>query len=256
MGVQNHGNIGQGGLDALDEVLRLEGAHGAGHILEADGLEAHLDQLLAHLHVLLHGVHRALGVGDAAGGDDVAIVLLGVGLHGLQGGLDVAEVVEGVKDANDVDAVLDGQLYKLLHHVVVVVLVAQQVLAPEQHLELGVGHVLADVAQPLPGILPQVAQAGVEGGAAPALHRVVPGLVHGFEDVLEVGVGQTGRHQGLVGVSKDCFGDLDFLCHKSSSVVSYLEAPPENSPSEFQLLPHTIIAQVFSKFQSYFRYFG
>ena len=31
-----------------------------------------------------------------------------------------------------------------------VVLVAQQVLAPEQHLQPGVGHILADIAQPLP----------------------------------------------------------------------------------------------------------
>ncbi len=215
--MQNDGHVGQGLLDALDQMLGLIGAHGAGHILEADGLKAHLFKLLAHLNVLVHGVHGTLRVGDAARGDDVPVVLLGVGLHSLEGGFDVAEVVERVEDADDVDAVLDGQLYELLHHVVVIVLVAQQVLAAQQHLQLGVGHVLADVAQTLPGILAQVAQAGVEGGAAPALHRIVPGLIHGLEDVLKIGIGQTGRHQGLVGVTQDSFGDANLFCHKCSS---------------------------------------
>ena len=206
--MQDDGHVADGVLDALDEALGLVGAHGARHVLQADGVEAHLLQLLAHLHILGDGVHGALGVGDAAGGHGA---LVGVLLGGLQGGLDVAEVVEGVEDADHIDAVLDGQLHEFLHHVVVVVLIAQQVLAPEQHLQPGVGHVLADVAQPLPGVLPQVAQAGVEGGAAPALHRVVPGLVHGGQDVGVVGVGQTGGHQGLVGVAQHSLCDLDLF---------------------------------------------
>ena len=196
--MQDDGHFADGVLDALDEALCLIGAHGARHILQADGVEAHLLELLAHLHVLGHGVHGALGVGDAAGSHGAGG---GVLLGGLQGGLDVAEVVESIEDTDHVDAVLDGQLYKLFHHVVVVVLVAKQVLAAQEHLQPGVGHVLADVAQPLPGILPQVAQAGVEGGAAPALHRVIAGLVHGGQDVGIVGVGQAGGHQGLVGVT-------------------------------------------------------
>ena len=160
-------------------------------------------------------MHGALGVGDAAGGHGA---LVGVLLGGLQGGLDVAEGVEGVEDADHVDAVLDGQLHELLHHVIVVVLVAQQVLAPEQHLQPGVGHILADIAQPLPGVLPQVAQAGVEGGSAPALHRVVAGLVHGGQDVGVVGVGQTGGHQGLVGVTENGLREQDLFLQ--------METPP------------------------------
>ena len=51
VGVQDEGNIADGVLDALDEVLGLVRAHGAGHILQADGVEAHVLELLAHLDI-------------------------------------------------------------------------------------------------------------------------------------------------------------------------------------------------------------
>ena len=55
---------------------------------------------------------------------------------------------------------------ELFHHVVCVVLVAQDVLAAQQHLQLGVRQGLAQLAQALPRILVQEAQAGVKCGAA------------------------------------------------------------------------------------------
>ena len=210
MGVQDQGQGDTRVLNALEQGLRLGGAHGAGHILQADGVKAHALQLLAHLGVLGGSVHGGLGVGNAAGSHGVGS---GVLLGGLQGGADVPEIVQRVEDPQNVDAVLDGQLHELLNNIVVVVLVAQQVLAPQQHLQLGIGHMLADMPQPLPGILVQVAQAAVKGSAAPALHGVVAGLVHGGEDLLVIGVGKPGRHQGLVGITKDGFSESDFLSH-------------------------------------------
>ena len=211
MGVQDQGQGHARVLDALEQILGFLGAHGACHVLQADGVKAHTLELFAHLGVLGGGVYGALGVGDAAGSHGVGG---GVLLGSLQSGADVAEIVQSVEDTQHVNAVLDGQLYKLFHHIVVVVLVAQQVLATEQHLQPGVGHVLADVPQALPGIFVQVAQAAVKGSAAPALYRVVTGLVHGGQDAFVVRVGQTGGHQGLVGITKDGFSELDFLSHK------------------------------------------
>ena len=86
-------------------------------------------------------------------------------------GFHVAGVVERVEDADDIDAVADRALDELFHHVVRIVLVAQDVLAAQQHLQLGVGQGLAQLAQALPRILVQEAQAGVKRGAAPALQR-------------------------------------------------------------------------------------
>jgi len=197
-------------LDALEQLLSLVGAHGTGHILQADGIEAHALQLLAHLGILGGGVHGGLGVGNAAGSHGVGG---GVLLGSLQSGADVAEIVQCVEDTQHVDAVLDGQLHELLHNVVVIVLVTQQVLAAQQHLEPGVRHSLAESAQALPGIFVQVTQAAVKGSAAPALDGIVAGLIHGGQDALHIGKSHTGSHQRLVCITKDGFSELDFLSH-------------------------------------------
>ena len=196
--------LGHGVFDGGHQVIGLLGAHDAGHILDADGLDAHLLQVLHHLNILLQGVDRAGGKADGAGG--VAALLDGL----VNGHLQVAGIVQGVEDTDDVNAVLDGVLHKLAHHIVGIVLITQDVLAAQQHLQLGIGHLLADFPQPLPGVLLEIAQAHVEGGPAPHLGGVVAGLIHGLQDWLELTVGQAGGDQGLVGVAQDGFGKAYF----------------------------------------------
>jgi len=102
-----------------------------------------------------------------------AAVLLGR----ADGAFEVTDVVERIKDADDVDAVFDGLLDELLDDVVGVMAVAQDVLTAEKHLQLGV---LADFprgAETFPGIFVEEAETGVESGAAPDLDRAVTDLV-------------------------------------------------------------------------------
>ena len=116
--MQVDGHTGDGVLDGGNQIVGLLGAHDAGHVLDADGGGAHFLQLLHHFHILLMGVDGGGGVGDGAGGD-------GAGLDGgLHGDLQVLHVVEGVKNTDDVDAVLHGLLDKQLHEIVGVVGVA------------------------------------------------------------------------------------------------------------------------------------
>ncbi len=115
----------------------------------------------------------------------------GVGplLHRLvDGNLQVAGIVQSVENTDDVDAVFHGVLHELAHHIVGVVLVAQDILASQEHLQLGVGHFGADLPQPLPGILVQVAQAHIKGGAAPHLGGIIAGLVDGLQNGLKLAV--------------------------------------------------------------------
>ena len=192
-------------LQPLDQGVGVHGQQQVGHVLDAQGVGAHLLQLLGQLHEVVLVVDGGDGVGE--GGLHDAAVLLG----GLDGLLQVPHVVEGVEDADDVDAVLNGLAAEGVHHVVGVVLVAQDVLAPEEHLQLGVGQVLAQGPQPLPGVLLQKAHAHIEGGAAPALQGVVAdGVQHlaGGEHVLDP---HTGGGLGLVGVTEDGVRDLQGL---------------------------------------------
>ena len=203
MGVDHNGQLHrlfQGG----HQVKGLLGAHDAGHILDADGVAAHGLQPPAQVHKGIQAVNGAGGVAQGAG-------YVGAGLDALvHCHLDVPQIIEGVEHTDDVDAALHALAHKGPDDVVGIMLVAQQVLAPQQHLQPGVFHVLADGAQPLPGILVQIPQAAVKGGAAPALERVIPGLVHGLQDGQKIADGHPRGHQRLLSVPQHRFRDLNF----------------------------------------------
>ena len=173
----------------------------AGHVLDGDGVNAGLQQLFGEVEPGLQGVRRAGGVRKRT---------LGVGAVAadrLQGGLHVARVVHGIEDAEDVHAVFDGALHEALHHVVGVVAVAEQVLAAEQHLQRGLRHRLFQLAQADPRVLAEKADAGVKGGAAPALKGAVADVVQLSGNGQHIVETQTGGEQGLVGVAQDDIGN-------------------------------------------------
>ena len=86
--------------------------------------------------------------------------------------------------------------------------VAQDILPAEQHLELGVLEVGLDGAQALPRVLLQVAQAGVEGRAAPAFHGMVAALVHVIQHAQKILDRHAGSDQRLLRVPQDGLGDV------------------------------------------------
>ena len=117
----------------------------------------------------------------------------------LQGGLHVARVVHGIKDAEDVHAVFDGALDEALHHVIGVVAVAEQVLAAQQHLQRGFRHRLFQLAQADPRVLAEEADAGVKGGAAPAFEGAVADVIQLSGDGEHIVETQAGGEPGTGG---------------------------------------------------------
>jgi len=150
------------GLETADELLGVERAQQGGHVLDADGVGAHVDQLMSDLQVVVERMHGRDRVHH--GGLEVLARLF----DGRGGGLEVAHVVEGVEDAEDVDAVLRRLVDEAAHDVVAVVAVTDEVLAAQQHLQRCVRDVLLDDAQSFPRVLVEKAHRGVERGAAPA----------------------------------------------------------------------------------------
>ncbi|GAS64468.1 hypothetical protein NGUA38_03067 [Salmonella enterica] len=135
---------------------------------------------------------------------------LGVGAvaaHRLQGGFHIARVVHGVEDAEDVHAVFHRAFDEALHHVIGVVAVAEQVLAAQQHLQRGFGHGFFEFAQAQPRVLAEETDAGVKGGAAPALQRAVAHVVELSGNRQHIVKAQAGGEQGLVGVTQDDVGN-------------------------------------------------
>ena len=152
VGMEDQRHIADGVLDALDEVLCLIRAHRACHILQADGVKAHVLELFAHLDILFHGVDRALRVGDAAGSNGV---LAAVFLVASSAVLMLRKSFSASKIRRMSMPFFDRQLDELFHNVVVIVLVAEQVLSAKEHLQLRVGHQSADIAQALHGSSPR-----------------------------------------------------------------------------------------------------
>ena len=184
-------------LQPLDEGVGVHGQQEVGHVLDADGAGTHFLQRLGQLYEVVLVVDGGDGV--AHGGLHLAAVLPG----GLDGLFQIPHIVQRVENADDVDAVFNGLAAESVHHIVGIVLVAQDVLATEQHLQLRVLHVLADGPQPLPRVLVQETHTGVEGGAAPALQRVVADGIQHFQRGEHIRRGHAGGRLRLVGVPED-----------------------------------------------------
>ena len=214
MAVDVHGNL-DGLFQLGDQLIAGVGLEQAGHILDADGVSAHLLESLGIVGEVLVVMYRAQGVADA--GLNMGTLLVGC----LDGSLQVAGVVQRVKDTDDVDAVGNGLLDEVLDGVISVGTVAQHVLAAEQHLQLLMGQFLAQDAQTLPGILVQEADAGVERSAAPALNGEIRDLVHFGQDGAHLVHGHTGGQQRLMGVTQDDLSNLNgFLSQCDSPGLS------------------------------------
>ena len=211
--VQDDGQVGFL-LQALDKAVRLVGQQQVRHVLDADDVRAHLLDVHGELDEVILVVHGGFGVRH---GDFRRAAVL---LRRLDGGLHVAQVVQRVEAADDVNAVFDGLLDKEIHHVVRVGTVAQQVLAAQQHLQLGVGQRLAQLAQPLPRVFVQEAQARVVGRAAPALQRVVANLVQHFAGRQHLIGTHPGRGLRLVAVAQDGIRNLN-LCHRTNFLLQF-----------------------------------
>ena len=123
-------------------------------------------------------------------------------------GLDVAQVIERIEDADDVHAVFHALAHEAAHRIIRIMMVAEQILPAQQHLQLGMLHMRFDLAQALPRVFVQIAQAAVEGRAAPAFDRMIAGLVHLVEDSLEIVKRHTGCDQRLLRIAQYGFGDM------------------------------------------------
>jgi hypothetical protein len=167
----------------------------AGHVLDADRVAAHVLELFGHVDPEVDVVHRAQRIGQRTLG------VLADGDGGLDRGFDIAHIVHRVEDAEHVHAVVGAARDELFDHVVGVVAVTERVLAAQQHLHRRVRHRRLELAQSLPGIFAEVANAGVEGGAAPGFERPEADLVEFFRDRQHVFDAHPRRQQRLGGIT-------------------------------------------------------
>jgi hypothetical protein len=166
------------------------------HVLDADRVDAEILDALAHVDVGVDRVHGAHGVRDRA------LRVLAHAQSRLDGGFEIAEVVQRVEDPEHVDAGFGRALDERFDDVVGVVPVAEQILAAQQHLLARSRHGLLELPQPVPRILAEVTDAGVERGAAPRLDRPESDGVELLGDRQHVVDAQPSREQRLMRVAE------------------------------------------------------
>src|SRR5579862_7485056 len=212
MRMQMHQRVGAAFLlDAAHEVIRGLRLEQAGHILDADGIDAHLPQALRHLDE---------GRDSVEGADRIANRALGM-LAGFphcgDAGLEIAQVIECVEDPEDIHAVGGSLLDETLDDPIFVMPIAEQILPAQQHLQARLRHQLAKGAQPLPRILVEEADAGIEGRAAPAFDRPVAGVIEVLAHRDHIFERHPRREETLMRIAEGQFGNFDETCHDADS---------------------------------------
>ena len=196
-------HVAVGLLDAADDVVGRLRLQQRSHVLQRQRLRTHVEQLAGEVHVALDGVQRRDGVADRALG-----VLAGL-LDRLHRVRHVARIVQRVEDTEDIHAVLGGLVHEPVDDLVVVVAVAEQVLATQQHLQARVRHQFAEGPQPHPGILIEVSNTRIVGSATPALDAPVAGLVNVLASLDHVFECHTDRNEALVSVAEGDLGNTN-----------------------------------------------
>ena len=156
-----------GCFDTVYEVIGVERSQEPSHVFNAEGVGSQILQLFRHVDKTLHVVDGTDGIAD--GGFD----MFAAGFHFSHGPFDVADIVQCVEDAEDVDAIGGRPFDELFQHIVGIVPISDQVLPAEQHLELGIGHGGTQRAEPFPRILFEEAEARVERRATPDFERPI-----------------------------------------------------------------------------------
>ena len=188
-------------LQILDQLVSVVGEQKVCHVLDADGVRTHLLQLFGNADEIVVVVDGADG--EAQRDLCPAAVLL----DGLDRLTEIADVVQRVKDTDDLNAVFDGLLAEFFDDIVCIVLVAENVLPTEEHLQLGLGHMGFQRAQTLPRILVEEAHADIEGCAAPALEGPIAHVVEQLTGGKHILDAHTGRGLRLVRVAEDGFSN-------------------------------------------------
>ena len=146
MGVKlnrNADSLFQGG-DQLGGGIRSQQGR---HILNTDGIRPGLLNALSVIHKVFRSEYRAGGIGN--GNLGVSLFLL----RGLNSRLQVFDIVQSVKNTDDIDTVGHRLLDEIFQDVVGIMAVAQHILASEQHLQLGIGAFLPNGAESVPRVL-------------------------------------------------------------------------------------------------------
>ena len=166
-------------------------------------MHAHFLQLDSQVNKGLVGVERADGINETALYMRLLLCFQGCSNSSLQ----VGNVVQCIEDTEHAYAVLGSLSYESTNYIVGIMVVAQQILAAEQHLNRGV-QVCLEGIKTLPWILVQETEAGIIGSTAPGFQCVVTDLVQSGQHRKHLLCTHASCQQGLMSITQYGLGNF------------------------------------------------
>ena len=157
------------GLYQLRSLIRQQQAS---HIFNTDGVRPHLLNLLC----LLCPVLQSIGISQSVGQGHLSVSILFVCRS--HSGLQITQVIQTVKNTDNVNSICHRFLNKILYHIVCIGTISQNILSSKKHLQLCIFKAITQFAQSLPRVFFQETQGSVKSSSSPALHSVVADFVH------------------------------------------------------------------------------
>ena len=172
-----------------NQIICLERTKKSGHILDADGVSTHLLDLACNVLPVLQSIRIAQCINQR----DLCVCAGFLGC--LYSRLQIAKVIQAVKNTDTVDTVFNRLLYEAVNNIIRIVRISEDILAAKQHLGRSVLEVALQNTKSLPRILVKETKAGIEGSAAPALYCSIANLVHRINDGKHLFNGHSGCDQ-------------------------------------------------------------
>ena len=96
-------------------------------------------------------------------------------MNSFDSNLELVDIVQGIKDTEDIDTVLLGLVDEVIDGVIRQRGVSNTVSTTEKHLERNVGNKLSHLSESVPGVLIEESHGNIKGGTTPALKGVQVG---------------------------------------------------------------------------------
>ena len=131
--------------------------------------------------------------------------------------LQISQIVQTVKNTNNIDSVGNRFLYKILYHIICIGTITKNVLSSEQHLELCIFESITEFTKSFPWVFFQETQGSIKGSAAPAFYRMITHFIQFIHDRHHLFCCHSGGNQRLMSVTQDRLSNLNrffyYFCH-------------------------------------------
>ncbi len=202
VGVHVDRQVGVSLANGADEEGSSVGLENTSHILDTKNMNVEVHELVDKFEVVLEvvllvGVEHVTAEADGTFNNTTSLV------DSLDTNLELVNVVQGVKDTENIDTVLLGLLDELVDGIVGEGRVSNTVGATEEHLEGNVGNKLAHLAETVPRVLVEEAHGDVKSGTTPAFQteQVGEGMAGLLGNVEQINSTDTSGKKRLVSIT-------------------------------------------------------